>query len=126
MKPNLAAFPKCFMDQLCVDHTMTVFDWIELAATLGVDGLEFYSGFLRDDPACWPAQLTMDGLTYQALEPRPPARQRDYFEDYLSSLRETAPGRAEEQLRMLASRYVSPPEIAPHSAGAAIDLTLCK
>jgi sugar phosphate isomerase/epimerase len=39
------------MDQLCVDHTMTVFEWIELAATLGVDGLEFYSGFLRDDPA---------------------------------------------------------------------------
>jgi D-alanyl-D-alanine dipeptidase len=26
---------------------------------------------------------------------------------------------------MLASRYVSPPEIAPHSAGAAIDLTRC-
>ena len=39
------------MDQLCVDHTMTVFDCIELASTLGVDGLEFYSGFLRDDPA---------------------------------------------------------------------------
>ena len=51
MKPKLAAFPKCFMDQLCVDHTMTLFEWIELAATLGVDGLEFYSGFLRDDPA---------------------------------------------------------------------------
>jgi hypothetical protein len=33
-------------------------------------------GILRDDPACWPAQLTMDGLTYQALEPRLPARQR--------------------------------------------------
>jgi len=29
---------------------MTVIEWIELAATLGVDGLEFYSGFLRDDP----------------------------------------------------------------------------
>ena len=26
---------------------------------------------------------------------------------------------------MLVSRFVSPPEIAPHSAGAAIDLTLC-
>ena len=26
---------------------------------------------------------------------------------------------------MLASRYVSPPEMAPQSAGAAIDLTLC-
>ena len=51
MKPRLAAFPKCFMDQLCVHHSMTLFEWIELAATLGVDGLEFYSGFLRDDPA---------------------------------------------------------------------------
>jgi sugar phosphate isomerase/epimerase len=49
MKPKLAAFPKCYMDELCVHHTMTVFEWIELAATLGVDGLEFYSGFLEDD-----------------------------------------------------------------------------
>ena len=29
---------------------MTLFDWIEMAATLGVDGLEFYSGFLEDEP----------------------------------------------------------------------------
>lgn len=50
MKPRLAAFPKCFMDQLCVDRTMSVFEWIELASTLGVDGLEFYSGFIEDDP----------------------------------------------------------------------------
>jgi len=50
-KPQLAAFPKCYMDQLCVDKTMTLFDWIDLAATLGVDGLEFYSGFLEEDPA---------------------------------------------------------------------------
>ena len=49
MKPRLAAFPKCFMDQLCVDRTMTLFEWIDLAATLGVDGLEFYSGFLEDN-----------------------------------------------------------------------------
>jgi hypothetical protein len=33
-------------------------------------------GILRDDPARWPAQLRIDGLTYQALEPRLPARQR--------------------------------------------------
>lgn len=46
--PKLAVFPKCYMDQLCVDRTMTLVDWIELAATLGVDGLEFYSGFLED------------------------------------------------------------------------------
>jgi len=49
VKPRLAAFPKCYMDELCVDHTMTLFEWIELAATLGVDGLEFYSGFLEED-----------------------------------------------------------------------------
>ena len=49
MKPRLAAFPKCYMDELCVHGTMTVFDWIELAATLGVEGLEFYSGFLHGD-----------------------------------------------------------------------------
>lgn len=49
MKPKLAAFPKCFMDQLCVDRTMTLFEWIELGATLGVDGLEFYSGFIEDN-----------------------------------------------------------------------------
>lgn len=51
MKPQLAAFPKCFMDELCVHHTMTVFQWIEMAATLGVDGLEFYSGFVEDTPS---------------------------------------------------------------------------
>jgi zinc D-Ala-D-Ala dipeptidase len=56
---------------------------------------------------------------------RPPALQRRYFESYLRSLRAAAPGGDEERLRLLASRYVSPPEIAPHSAGAAIDLTLC-
>jgi D-alanyl-D-alanine dipeptidase len=56
---------------------------------------------------------------------RPPALQRRYFDDYLHSLREVSPGSNDEQLRLLASRYVSPPEIAPHSAGAAIDLTLC-
>lgn len=49
MKPRLAAFPKCFMDELCVHRTMTVLEWIELASTLGVDGLEFYSGFLHED-----------------------------------------------------------------------------
>jgi zinc D-Ala-D-Ala dipeptidase len=56
---------------------------------------------------------------------RPPARQRLYFDEYLSSLRAASPDAEEERLRMLTSRYVSPPEIAPHSAGAAIDLTLC-
>jgi sugar phosphate isomerase/epimerase len=37
------------MDELCVHRSMTVLAWIELASTLGIDGLEFYSGFLRKD-----------------------------------------------------------------------------
>jgi len=44
---KIAAFPKCFMDQLVVDRTMTVFDWIEMAADLPVDGLEMYDGFFE-------------------------------------------------------------------------------
>jgi sugar phosphate isomerase/epimerase len=51
MKPKLAAFPKCYMDDLCVHRTMTLRDWIEIGATLGVEGLEFYSGFLQDNEA---------------------------------------------------------------------------
>jgi sugar phosphate isomerase/epimerase len=45
--PKLAAFPKAWMDELCVNGKMTLREWIELAATLGVDGLEFYSGFME-------------------------------------------------------------------------------
>lgn len=43
--PKLAAFPKCFMSELCETRTMTLFEWIDLAAGLGVDGLELYPGF---------------------------------------------------------------------------------
>lgn len=41
----LAAMPKCFLDQLCVTHEMTVEEWIDLSAELDLDGLEFYWGF---------------------------------------------------------------------------------
>jgi sugar phosphate isomerase/epimerase len=51
VKPKLAAFPKCYLDELCVHRTMTLADWIEIGATLGVQGLEFYSGFLEDNEA---------------------------------------------------------------------------
>jgi len=51
MRPKLAAFPKCYMDDLCVHRTMTLLEWIDLASTLGVEGLEFYAGFLEDDNA---------------------------------------------------------------------------
>jgi sugar phosphate isomerase/epimerase len=51
MKPKIAVFPKCYMDELCVQHTMTLDEWIEIAATLEVDGVEFYSGFIEDNEA---------------------------------------------------------------------------
>jgi sugar phosphate isomerase/epimerase len=44
--PQLAAFPKAYMDPLCVDGSMTLREWITLGGTLGVDGLEFYTEFL--------------------------------------------------------------------------------
>lgn len=55
---------------------------------------------------------------------RPPSLQRRYFDEYAALLREDHPKWSAEQIRSAASRYVSPPEIAPHSAGAAVDLTL--
>ncbi len=45
--PKLAAFPKAFMDELCLSGEMTLRQWIDLAATLDIDGLEFYAGFLE-------------------------------------------------------------------------------
>ncbi len=56
MQPKLAAFPKAFMDQLCVNGEMSLKQWIDLASTLKVDGLEFYMGFLDlRDKSTWPA-----------------------------------------------------------------------
>lgn len=55
---------------------------------------------------------------------RPPTLQREYFQRYADELRAGNPGWDAGRIRNAASRYVSPPEIAPHSAGAAVDLTL--
>ncbi|MGV9347817.1 M15 family metallopeptidase [Streptomyces spiralis] len=65
------------------------------------------------------------GLRFLVVEGyRPPGLQRRYFEKYVARLRAEHPEWSDEQIRSAASRFVSPPEIAPHSAGAAVDLTL--
>ncbi|MFI6689360.1 M15 family metallopeptidase [Streptomyces sp. NPDC050485] len=55
---------------------------------------------------------------------RPPVLQRRNFEDYSGELARAHPDWDTDKLREAASRFVSPPEIAPHSAGAAVDVTL--
>jgi sugar phosphate isomerase/epimerase len=48
MPARLAAFPKCYLDALVVERSMTLFDWIEMAATLPhVEGLELYPPALQ-------------------------------------------------------------------------------
>jgi len=56
---------------------------------------------------------------------RPPALQMKYFEGYKDELRVSFAHLSEEELHAAASRFVSPIEVAPHTAGAAVDLTLC-
>src|SRR6185437_11920086 len=46
--PKLAAFPKAYLDDLCLpDRAMTLRQWVEMASTLDIDGLELYTG-IRD------------------------------------------------------------------------------
>jgi sugar phosphate isomerase/epimerase len=44
---HLAAFPKCYLDDIIVHKTMTLFEWIGKAAQLGVDGLEMHNLFFE-------------------------------------------------------------------------------
>ena len=81
----LAAFPKCYLDELVVHHTMTVEQWIDQAAELGVDGLEFYWGFtpyedpsalrrLREQAACHGMAIPM--MCYSSDFIKPDAAER--------------------------------------------------
>ena len=52
--PKLAVFPKAQLDSLSVTGEMTVRQWIELASSLDIDGLEFYYKFIEfADPGKW-------------------------------------------------------------------------
>jgi D-alanyl-D-alanine dipeptidase len=56
---------------------------------------------------------------------RPISVQRQLFDDYRDGLSATFPELSPDEAHVAASRYVSPVEVAPHTAGAAVDLTLC-
>jgi len=42
---QLAAFPKCYLDDIIVQKSMTLIEWVEMAGQLGVDGLEMHNLF---------------------------------------------------------------------------------
>ena len=43
MPAKLAVFPKCYLEALVLERSLSLFDWIEMAATLPfVEGLELY------------------------------------------------------------------------------------
>lgn len=44
---KIAAFPKCYIDDIAIHKTMSVFDWIEMAKGLDAEGLEMYDRFFE-------------------------------------------------------------------------------
>lgn len=42
---QIAAFPKCYLEDIARHRTMTVFEWIDMARDLDAEGLEMYDGF---------------------------------------------------------------------------------
>ncbi|MGB9595623.1 MAG: sugar phosphate isomerase/epimerase family protein [Candidatus Poribacteria bacterium] len=46
---KLSCIPTCFFDDLINKRTMQITDWIQMACRLGLDGIEFYKLYLRED-----------------------------------------------------------------------------
>jgi sugar phosphate isomerase/epimerase len=53
MPLKLSAFPKCYIDRIAGERTLSVFDWIEMARSLDADGLEMYDGFFTSLDAAY-------------------------------------------------------------------------
>jgi D-alanyl-D-alanine dipeptidase len=67
-----------------------------------------------------------DGVRLLIVEGfRPPRLQSTYFDSYADEMRLANTGASEDRIRELTSAYISPPEVAPHVSGGAVDLTLC-
>lgn len=56
---------------------------------------------------------------------RPLSLQTSYFEGYKAELRQAHPEWDHDRVHVEASKYISPPQVAPHSTGGTVDLTLC-
>jgi D-alanyl-D-alanine dipeptidase len=73
------------------------------------------------------AQATLPGgLRLLIIEGyRPLDLQRSIFDGYRNELRAAHPDWADDRLHVETSKFASPVEVAPHSTGGAVDLTLC-
>ncbi|GII75737.1 D-alanyl-D-alanine dipeptidase [Sphaerisporangium rufum] len=56
---------------------------------------------------------------------RPAALQERYFAESVATHRQANPEWDDRRAAREASKYISPPEVAPHVTGGAVDLTLC-
>jgi D-alanyl-D-alanine dipeptidase len=73
----------------------------------------------------WAREALPAGLSLRVVEGhRDLARQVEIIDAYAVELRAADPGLTDAELRRLTSRFVAPVEVAPHVAGAAVDLTL--
>ncbi len=72
------------------------------------------------------ARLLPEGLRLLVTEGyRPLDLQIKYFDEYAAELRDAHPDWSPEHLHRQTSRSLAPPEVGPHVAGAAVDVTLC-
>lgn len=84
----LAAMPKCFLTRLADEGSMTLEEWVDMSATLDIDGLEFHSTFTPVEDLARLGrilgQAAGHGLTIPMMchspdftQPDPAARQRE-------------------------------------------------
>lgn len=97
---------------------------IELGATFGPAGVVVRSGLARRLHRA-AEDLQPFGLRLEVVEGhRHPADQLRIINTYSAELATEHPGIDRHRLEVLTSRFVAPIAVAPHVAGAAVDLTL--
>lgn len=96
---------------------------VRLGADLSPAGVLVRSGLadrLRRADAALPP-----GIRLRVVEGlRPVVAQRAIIASYAAEVRAAHPGIGEAEIERLTSRFVAPVDVAPHVAGAAVDLTL--
>ncbi|WP_350279171.1 M15 family metallopeptidase [Kribbella sp. HUAS MG21] len=87
-------------------------------------GRQFARESVADRLAVADAFLPVGIRLYVVEGLRPVASQQAIWDGYCAELQQLHPDLSAAEVHVLASRFVSPIEVAPHVAGAAVDLTL--